>query len=66
VYYLLTSTLLLTTVYYLPIDHSTALPLQIINKEGVKEANREDQGWVIKDGIVVVIKDSIIPSGTII
>ncbi|KAJ9534792.1 hypothetical protein QJQ45_017220, partial [Haematococcus lacustris] len=32
---------------------------QIINKEGVKEANREEQGWVIKDGIVVVIKDSV-------
>jgi len=38
----------------------------IVNKEGVKEANREDQGWVIKDGIVVVIKDSVIPAGTII
>jgi glucose-1-phosphate adenylyltransferase len=43
-----------------------APPAQIINKEGVKEANREDQGWVIKDGIVVIVKDSIIPSGTII
>lgn len=39
---------------------------QIINKEGVKEANREDQGYVIKDGIVVIIKDSCIPYGTII
>ncbi|KAG2489639.1 hypothetical protein HYH03_011918 [Edaphochlamys debaryana] len=39
---------------------------QIINKDGVKEANREDQGFVIKDGIVVVIKDSCIPAGTII
>lgn len=39
---------------------------QIINKDGIKEANREDQGFVIKDGIVVVIKDSVIPSGTII
>eukprot|EP00199_Chlamydomonas_sp_CCMP681_P000981 CAMPEP_0119106948 /NCGR_PEP_ID=MMETSP1180-20130426/7659_1 /TAXON_ID=3052 ORGANISM="Chlamydomonas cf sp, Strain CCMP681" /NCGR_SAMPLE_ID=MMETSP1180 /ASSEMBLY_ACC=CAM_ASM_000741 /LENGTH=509 /DNA_ID=CAMNT_0007092359 /DNA_START=64 /DNA_END=1593 /DNA_ORIENTATION=+ len=38
----------------------------IINKEGLKEANREDKGWVIKDGIVVVIKDSIIPTGTVI
>jgi glucose-1-phosphate adenylyltransferase len=37
---------------------------QIINKEGVKEANREANGWVIKDGIIVVIKDSVIPSGT--
>jgi glucose-1-phosphate adenylyltransferase len=39
---------------------------QIINKEGVKEANREEAGYVIKDGIVVVIKDSFIPAGTII
>mmetsp|Transcript_3402 Transcript_3402/g.8454 ORF Transcript_3402/g.8454 Transcript_3402/m.8454 type:complete len:510 (-) Transcript_3402:684-2213(-) len=39
---------------------------QIINKGGVKEANKEEQGFVIKDGIVVVIKDSIIPAGTII
>ncbi|KAG2448228.1 hypothetical protein HYH02_006813 [Chlamydomonas schloesseri] len=39
---------------------------QIINKDGVKEANREEQGFVIKDGIVVVIKDSHIPAGTII
>ncbi|KXZ56980.1 hypothetical protein GPECTOR_1g885 [Gonium pectorale] len=39
---------------------------QIINKDGVKEANREEQGFVIKDGIVVVIKDSNIPAGTII
>lgn len=39
---------------------------QIINKEGVKEANREASGWVIKDGITVIIKDSNIPTGTII
>ena len=39
---------------------------QIINKEGVQESNREKEGFVIKDGIVVVIKDSIIPDGTII
>ncbi|PNH02164.1 Glucose-1-phosphate adenylyltransferase [Tetrabaena socialis] len=39
---------------------------QIINKGGVKEASREDQGFVIRDGIVVIIKDSNIPSGTII
>lgn len=39
---------------------------QIINKDGVKEANREDQGYVIKDGIIVVIKDAVIASGTII
>ncbi|MEW5309487.1 MAG: hypothetical protein WDW38_001374 [Sanguina aurantia] len=38
----------------------------LINKEGVKEANREKDGWVIKDGIIVVVKDSNLPCGTII
>jgi glucose-1-phosphate adenylyltransferase len=32
----------------------------------VKEANREAEGFIIKDGITVIIKDSVIPSGTII
>lgn len=40
--------------------------VQIINKDGVQEANREEQGWVIKDGITIIIKDSTIPDGTII
>lgn len=40
--------------------------VQIINKEGVSECNRESEGFVIKDGIVVVIKDSIIPNNTVI
>lgn len=39
---------------------------QIINKDGVQEANRESEGFVIKDGIVVVIKDSMLKPGTII
>jgi glucose-1-phosphate adenylyltransferase len=39
---------------------------QIINKEGVMEANREEDGWIIKDGIIVVCKDSTIAPGTII
>lgn len=39
---------------------------QIVNKDNVQEANREDEGFIIKDGIVVVIKDSSIPDGTII
>ena len=40
--------------------------VQIVNKEGVRESNREAEGFVIKDGITVVIKDSIIPDGTVI
>ena len=40
--------------------------VQIVNKGDVRESNMEHLGFVIKDGIVVVIKDSIIPDGTII
>lgn len=40
--------------------------VKIINKEGVKEANQEDKGWIIKDGIVVLVKNVHIPSGTVI
>ena len=40
--------------------------VRITNEGSIKEANREDLGFVIKDGIVVVIKDSIIPNGTVI
>lgn len=39
---------------------------KIINKDGVLEANREADGFLIKDGIVVVIKGSIIDKGTVI
>jgi glucose-1-phosphate adenylyltransferase len=40
--------------------------VKIINKDNVMEANRESDGFIIKDGIVVVIKGSIIDSGTVI
>lgn len=40
--------------------------VRITNEQKIKEANKEDLGFVIKDGIVVVIKDSIIPDGTVI
>lgn len=39
---------------------------KIINVEGVEEAMREDQGYVIRDGVVVIIKDATIPHGTVI
>lgn len=38
----------------------------IANKDRVEEANREDQGFVIRSGIVVVVKNATIPDGTII
>ncbi|GAB4822316.1 hypothetical protein N2152v2_009362 [Parachlorella kessleri] len=39
---------------------------RIVNAEGVQEATHEDEGYVIRDGIVVIIKDSTIPDGTVI
>eukprot|EP00850_Spirogloea_muscicola_P012139 SM000077S21613 [mRNA] locus=s77:537426:540571:+ [translate_table: standard] len=40
--------------------------VQIVNKEGVEEAARETDGYFIKNGIVTVIKDAVIPAGTVI
>ena len=40
--------------------------VQIVNKEGVVEGSREELGFVIQSGIVVVIKNATIPDGMII
>ena len=40
--------------------------VQLINKDGVEEANRENQGFYIRSGIIVVLKNATIPDGTII
>lgn len=40
--------------------------VQIVNKEGVEEAEREDLGFYIRSGIVVVLKNAVIPDGMII
>jgi len=41
--------------------------VQLINKEGVKESLKtEDRGFVIKDGIIVIVENSQIESGTMI
>lgn len=40
--------------------------VQIINKDHVQEADRENQGFYIRSGIVVVLKNAVIPDGTII
>lgn len=37
---------------------------RLINKDGVLEADRTDVGLIIKDGIVVALRDSIVPAGT--
>jgi glucose-1-phosphate adenylyltransferase len=40
--------------------------VRIVNQDSVQEGNREDLGFVIRNGIVVVIKNAVIPDGTII
>ncbi|MBD2292626.1 glucose-1-phosphate adenylyltransferase [Anabaena sphaerica FACHB-251] len=40
--------------------------VKIINKDNVQEAEREKQGFYIRSGIVVVLKNAVIPDGTVI
>ena len=40
--------------------------VQIVNKERIQEAEREDLGFYIRSGIVVVLKNAILPDGMII
>ncbi|QHN90895.1 glucose-1-phosphate adenylyltransferase small subunit 2, chloroplastic [Arachis hypogaea] len=40
--------------------------VKIINGDNVQEAARETDGYFIKSGIVTIIKDALIPSGTVI
>uniref|UniRef100_A0A5B6YYW3 glucose-1-phosphate adenylyltransferase n=1 Tax=Davidia involucrata TaxID=16924 RepID=A0A5B6YYW3_DAVIN len=40
--------------------------VKIINSDNVQEAARETDGYFIKSGIVTVIKDALVPSGTVI
>ena len=40
--------------------------VQIVNRDRVEESNREELGFVIRNGIVVVIKNATITDGTII
>ncbi|MBD2202581.1 glucose-1-phosphate adenylyltransferase [Calothrix sp. FACHB-1219] len=40
--------------------------VKIVNKDNVQEADRESQGFYIRSGIVVVLKNAVIPDGTII
>ncbi|XP_031390884.1 inactive glucose-1-phosphate adenylyltransferase small subunit 2, chloroplastic [Punica granatum] len=38
----------------------------IINRDSVQEGDREAEGYVIKDGIVVVLRGAVIPDGSIL
>ncbi|MEM8780036.1 MAG: glucose-1-phosphate adenylyltransferase [Cyanobacteria bacterium P01_G01_bin.49] len=38
----------------------------IVNKENIEESNREEEGFYIRNGITVVIKNAVIPDGMVI
>ncbi|MEL6902752.1 MAG: glucose-1-phosphate adenylyltransferase, partial [Cyanobacteria bacterium J06606_4] len=40
--------------------------VKIINKDNVEEAEREADGYYIRSGIVVVLKNAVIPDNTVI
>ena len=40
--------------------------VRIINKDRIEEADRESEGFYIRSGIVVVLKNAVIPDGTVI
>ena len=57
-----------TTVKRAILDKNTRIGagVSIINKDNVEEADRSDQGFYIRNGIVVVQKNATIPDGTVI
>ena len=50
------------------IDNNVAIGsrVRITNADGVQEADRSAEGFVISEGIVVVLRNTIIPDGTTI
>ena len=40
--------------------------VQIVNKDNVQEAERESDGYYIRSGVVVVLKNATIPDNTVI
>ena len=57
-----------TTIQKAIIDKNARIGrnVRIVNKDHVQEANQEDLGFVIRNGIVVVIKNATIPDGMVI
>jgi glucose-1-phosphate adenylyltransferase len=57
-----------STIQRAIVDKNTRIGrnVRIINKDRVAESNQEDLGFVIRNGIVVVIKNATIPDGTVI
>ena len=50
------------------IDKNTRIGnnVRILNKDNIQEAQREDEGIFIRDGIVIVMRGSTIPDGTVV
>jgi glucose-1-phosphate adenylyltransferase len=57
-----------TTIRRAIVDKNTRIGrnVRIVNKDGVVEASREELGFVIQNGIVVIIKNATIPDGMVI
>lgn len=57
-----------TTIRRAIVDKNTRIgrKVQIINKQRIEEAEREELGFYIRSGIVVVLKNAVIKDGTII
>jgi glucose-1-phosphate adenylyltransferase len=57
-----------STIQRAIVDKNTRIGrnVRIINKDHVTESSREDLGFVIRNGIIVVIKNATIPDGTVI
>jgi glucose-1-phosphate adenylyltransferase len=57
-----------STIQRAIVDKNTRIGrnVRIINRDRVAESSREDLGFVIRNGIIVVIKNATIPDGTVI
>jgi glucose-1-phosphate adenylyltransferase len=57
-----------TTIHRAIVDKNARIGrnVRIVNKDRLEEASRENLGFVIQNGIVVVIKNATIPDGTVI
>jgi glucose-1-phosphate adenylyltransferase len=57
-----------TTIQRAIIDKNARIGrnVRMVNQDHVQEGNREDLGFVIRNGIIVVIKNATIPDGSVI
>lgn len=57
-----------STIHHAIIDKNARIGcnVNILNKDRVEEADREDQGFYIRSGIITVLRGATIPDGTVI